>query len=60
MRNLGIQTKTTETSFTNRIQEIKERILGTEDKLKKCIPWSKKMLNLKILQTKISSKSGTL
>ena len=31
MKNLGKQTGTTETSITNRIKEIKERISDTED-----------------------------
>ena len=31
MENLGKQTGTTKTSITNRIQEIEERISGTED-----------------------------
>ena len=33
MENLGKQTGTTETSMTNRIQEIKERISGAEDSI---------------------------
>ena len=33
MENLGKQTGTTETSMTNRIQEIKERNSGAEDSI---------------------------
>ena len=33
MENLGKWTGTTETSITNRIQEIEERISGTEDSI---------------------------
>ena len=47
MENLGKQTGTTEVSFTNRIQEMKERISGTEDTAEEIDHQSKKMLNLK-------------
>ena len=33
MKNLGIQTGTTEASFTNRIQEMEERSSSVEDRL---------------------------
>lgn len=33
MKTLGHQTKTTEASLTNRLQDIEERILGFEDKV---------------------------
>ena len=35
MENLGKQTETTESSITNRIQEIKERISESEDTIEK-------------------------
>lgn len=42
-KNLGIQMKTTETSFTNRMQKMEERTLGTGDTIKKWIYGLKKM-----------------
>lgn len=43
MENLGKQTGTTEVSFTNRTQEIKERISGIEDTVEEIDHQSKKI-----------------
>ena len=41
MENLGKRTETSETSITNRIQEIEERISDSEDTIEKLITLSK-------------------
>jgi hypothetical protein len=46
MKNLGIWKGTTETRFTNRIQEIEKRIWGIEDMIENRIDaWVKENVN---------------
>jgi hypothetical protein len=40
LKNLGKGTGIKDTSITNKIQEMQERISGIEDTTKKIIPWS--------------------
>lgn len=47
IKNLRIQTGSTEPSITSKIQELEERMSDIEGEIKKCIHGSKKMLSLK-------------
>jgi hypothetical protein len=46
--NLGSQTETTKASFTNSIQEIKERISGTEEMIEEIDMYVKENIKSKI------------
>ena len=57
--NLGKRTRTTDTSITNRIQDMDKRISDIEDRARE-IDMSVEMLNLKGTLDKTSRKFGTL
>lgn len=50
MKNLGGQIKVSDVSFTNRLQDMEERISGHEDKAEAMDKVKKKMLNPKTIQ----------
>jgi len=43
MKNLGNETENSESSLTNKKQEMQMRISGTEDKIEEIKTWSKKV-----------------
>lgn len=60
MRGLGTGTRTSETSLTNIIQELEERISGIEDRIEEMNTPVKENVNLKNSWHKTSRKSGIL
>ena len=59
MENLGKRTETSETSITNRIQEIEERITDYEDTIEKINALTKKTANPTNSHHKTYRKYGT-
>ena len=59
MENLGKQTETSETSITNRIQEIEERLSDSEDTIEKINALIKENSKSKNSHHKTFKKSGT-
>lgn len=60
MKNLGTKTGTSEASLTRKVQDMEERILRTEEKVKKIDTSVKENTKLKNSRCKISRKFWTV